>query len=103
MLTESEFRKLADAELKALAQKLDPIDGLSADGTADALTIEFDDGERFVLNQQGPTRQIWFAASFEAAHFSYDGQNWLDAKTGEALRARISRDVSRKVGAAVAL
>ena len=105
MLTEGEFRKLADDELKALAKKLDAVGELTADIAADALVIEFDDGEKFVLSQQPPTRQLWFAASFQAGHYDFHEASrvWKDDKTGEDLHARISRDVSKKLGRSFAL
>jgi CyaY protein len=105
MLSESEFRKLAEAELKALATALDPLTELTVDLANDILTIEFDDGQKYVANLQGPTRQIWFAANFAAGHYDYDpaAQAWRDSKTGEALRTRIARDVGQKLGKGIAL
>jgi iron donor protein CyaY len=105
MLTESEFRKVADEELKALAKLLDPSTELTVDVANDALTIEFDDGDKFVLNEQGPTRQLWFAASFQAAHFDFDASSrtWKDDKTGEQLRVRVARDIGKKLGKPVSL
>lgn len=105
MLAEQEFRKLADDELKSLAKKLDAFSELTADISADALLIEFDDGEKFILSQQPPTRQLWFAAAFQAGHYDFDeaARTWKDDKTGEALRARIARDIGTKLGRTVAL
>lgn len=99
MLSEPEFRKLADDELKSISRALDRYTELTVDYANETLTIEFDDGDKFVLNEQGPTRQIWFAAAFEAAHFELDptaGQ-WKDTKRGEELHARVSKAVGEKL------
>jgi len=103
MLDEHDFRKMADEELKALSRKLDVYAELSVDFANETLTVEFDDGDKFVVNQQGASRQIWFAAAFQAAHFDWDGSGWKDSKTGEALRVRVARDVGKKIGKPVAL
>lgn len=105
MLSETDFRHLADDELRAIAAKLDPLPDLTVDHANDIVTIEFDDGEKFVLNQQAPSRQLWFAAAFQAGHYDFDpsAKVWKDSKTGEPLRARVSRDLSRKLGRSVAL
>jgi len=105
MLDEQAFRKLADDELKSLANKLDSITELTSDIAADALLIEFDDGDKFILSQQPPTRQLWFAAAFQAGHYDFDeaAHTWKDDKTGEQLRARIARDIGEKLGKPISL
>lgn len=105
MLSESEFRKLADDELKKLSRALDLVRELTVDYANETLTIEFDDGDKFVINEQGAARQIWFAAAFEAAHFDFDpaSKRWKDTKRGEELGARVSAAVSKKLGKPVAL
>jgi iron donor protein CyaY len=103
VLSEPEFRKLADDELKALARGLDVHTELSVDYANETLTLEFEDGDKFVINEQGASRQIWFAAAFRAAHFDWDGAAWKDAKTGEQLRARIAQDVGQKLGKPISL
>ena len=105
MLSESDFRHLADDELRAIAARLDPLSELTVDHANDIVTIEFDDGEKFVLNQQAPSRQLWFAAAFQAGHYDYDAaaRVWKDHKTGETLRARVARDLGHKLGKSVAL
>jgi CyaY protein len=105
MLTEPEFRQLAHEELEAIARVLDPLGELTVDLANDILTIEFDDGSKYVANLQGPSRQIWFAANFAAGHYDYDAQArlWRDSKTAEPLRTRVARDVGQKLGRSIAL
>ena len=70
------------------------------DLASDILTIEFDDGAKFVSNLQGPSRQIWFAANFSAAHYDFHDASaqWRDSKTAEVFRVRVARDVGAKLG-----
>ena len=105
MLDEAQFREKAHAELDAVAQALDPLAELSVDLANDILTIEFDDGQKFVGNLQGPSRQIWFAANFSAGHYDFDAASsqWRDSKTAEVFRVRVARDVGQKLGRALTI
>ena len=49
-LTEHEFEKRADAELKKLSLALDEVDDLEADLQMGVLTITFTDGTRYVVS-----------------------------------------------------
>jgi iron donor protein CyaY len=102
---ESAFRKVAIKELEHISGKLDAFTELTVDLASEILTVEFDDGDKFVANLQGPTQQIWFAARYQAGHFSWDdvAKDWLDSKTKETLRARVARDVEFKLKKPVAL
>ena len=105
LLEEKEFRSLADQELRAISGVLDGFIDLTVDLASDILTIEFEDGTKFVANLQGPTRQIWLAADFTAGHFDFDpvARQWVDSKTGEVLRVRLARDLSQKLGRSIQL
>jgi iron donor protein CyaY len=105
MLDETEFRAVAHTELEYLAKVLDPIPELTVDLASDILTIEFEDGGKFVGNLQGPSRQIWFSANFAAGHYDFDAvaKVWKDSKTQEVFRVRVARDVGQKLGRSVAL
>ena len=96
---EAAFRKVAGKELESLSSKLDGFTELTVDYASEILNIEFDDGDKFVANLQGPTQQIWFAARYQAGHFAWDdaAKDWLDSKTKETLRARVARDVGFKL------
>src|SRR5438105_4510825 len=56
MISEQDFRKLADDELKAISRALDAYTELTVDYANETVTLEFDDGDRFVLNEQGAAR-----------------------------------------------
>jgi CyaY protein len=102
-LTEQEFRRHADVALEALKQSL-----ITAEETADfevedqsgALHISFEDGARFVISPNAPVRQIWISAL--ATSFKLDwsdlSRNFVLTKTGEGLKALLSRLINQQLG-----
>ncbi len=67
------------------------------------LTIEFDDGAKFVVNAQAPMQQLWLAARSGGLHFALQGASWKDLRSGEEFFAALSRVVSDQLGRAVSL
>ena len=105
-MDESQFDKLAGAELKALDEALGALEGLEVDSNGEVITVGFDDGGApMVLNSHRAARQIWLSAEMKAAHYSWDEarQCWLDARSGEELHARLSVVLTKKLGRGVAL
>ena len=106
MLGEAEYLQLAD---ECLARVATWIDGLDADeidySTRDGMvSLEFPDGARFVLNRQGPARQMWFAAVDQAWHYNWDAVRgmWVDDRDGHEFFANLVATVGKKVGHPVA-
>jgi iron-sulfur cluster assembly protein CyaY len=96
------FIKLADACLSRVEEALEDIDPdvldfNSADGL---LQLEFADGTKFILNRQSGNHQMWLAAGVRAWHFDWTpaSEEWLDARDGKELFARLSQVVSEKLG-----
>ena len=105
-LSEQEFDQLADATLRALDKALNAIeDGLEADLESGILTIEFQDGIKYVVNSHRAARQIWMAAERSAWHFDYvpAKNQWIAPKNGDELLSAVAGVVSRKLGRAVSL
>ena len=105
-MDESQFDKLAGAELKALDEALEALDGLEVDSNGEVITVGFPDGGApMVVNSHRAARQIWLSAEMKAAHYSWDEgtSTWLDARSGEELHARLSVVLTRKLGRAVSL
>jgi len=71
-IDEATFDDLADRALRALDGALNDVDGIEADLESGILSIEFPDGERFVVNSHRAARQIWMAARANAWHFDVD-------------------------------
>ncbi len=63
-LTESDYDAVAVPALHQLIESLDALSQASVEAelASDILTIEFDDGTRYVLNSHRAARQIWLSA-----------------------------------------
>lgn len=103
-LSERDFEKAADEELKKLSKALDGTDDIEADLQMGVLTILFSDGARYVVNSHRAAKQIWGAAERSAWHFDphADGR-WVAAKNGDELWSTVERLLSNKLGRAVTL
>jgi len=105
-MDEASFDSAARAELTRIEDALadvdpDDVEVSTSDGV---LRLELRDGTKIVINSHRAARQIWMAAVASAWHFdpAADGR-WRAAKTGEELRATVSRLVSEHVGVALPL
>lgn len=101
------FLHRADLCLERVANWLedfdpDELDFAAADGV---LTLEFADRQKFVLNRQTATDQMWFAAGARAWHYDWEPESgtWRCDKDGHELLARIGEVVSAKLGRDVAV
>ncbi len=102
-LTEREFEHRADDVLRALERALSATDGLEVDLESGILTLEFDDGIKYVINSHRAAAQIWMAAELRAWHFDPSANGWIAGKSGDELWATVEGVVARKLGRGVAL
>lgn len=104
-IDERTFDLTADRTLHALETSLNELDGLEADLESGILTVEFEDGVRFVINSHRAARQIWIAAGAQAWHFDVDpaSERWTATKTGEELWACLEEQISKKLGRRIQL
>jgi len=105
-MDKQQFVKLSDACLARVADWLEPFDPDELDyATSDGVvTLVFPGNQRFVLNRQSATNQMWFAAGARAWHYNWDEtrQAWFDDRDGHALYERIAQVVSEKLKRTVA-
>ncbi|WP_437309853.1 iron donor protein CyaY [Sorangium sp. So ce388] len=105
-LSEREFDAVADRSLRALDRGINEIpDGVEADLQSGILTLEFEDGVKYVVNSHRAARQIWMAAERAAWHFDYQPSEgrWVAQRTSEELWSTVEAVLSRKLGRAVKL
>src|SRR5512139_1490436 len=86
-ISERDFERAADDTLRKLERALGDLDGLEVDLQMGVLTLEFQDGTRYVINSHRAARQIWMAAERNAWHFDPRdaGASWQAAKDGAEL------------------
>jgi CyaY protein len=99
------YLRAVDACLERVARALDvdeALDVMSSDGL---VTIEFEDGTKYVLNRQSGALQMWFAAGARAWHYDLDEGSgaWRDDRDGHDLYGRISEVVGAKLGRPVSI
>jgi CyaY protein len=106
-ITEQDYEERALPELRSLVAALDTIDapGIECELASDILTIEFESGDRYVVNSHRAARQIWMAAERSAWHFDWDDAagSWIAKKTGDELWSTLARVLSSKLGQPVKL
>ena len=74
-MDDSSFTKLASETLASLTHNIEDVLGDRADIDLQdgILTIDLDEGGRYVVNKHLPNRQIWLSSPLSgAAHFAYD-------------------------------
>lgn len=105
-MDETSFDKVARDELRAIEDafaEIDPdlVDVSTSDGV---LRLDLRDGTKIVINSHRAARQIWMAAVATAWHFDpADTGKWRASKSGDELRATLTRLVREHVGVTVAL
>ncbi len=95
-----EYYRAAQACLERVARWLDQFEDVDTTSGDGIVTMEFEDGARFVLNRQSAASQIWFAAGARAWHYNWDPleEAWVDDRDNHALDARIAEVVGEKLG-----
>ncbi len=104
-MDESAFDKAARDELHAIEDALAEIDPDDVEiSTSDGiLRLDCRDGTKVVINSPRAARQIWMAAVSTAWHFDPIGDRWVAAKTGDDLRATVTRLLAEHGGVTVRL
>jgi CyaY protein len=99
-MDEPAYRGAADACLERAVRWLDEMEELDVTAGDGLVTIEFDDGVRFVLNRQSAARQMWLAAGARAWHYDWDAARgaWVDDRDGHELFARLAGTIGDKLG-----
>ena len=84
MTTDHDFAESARRALLAVEAALDTLadDQVDTDLEEGVLTIEFESGERFVLNVNSPAREIWLSANRRAWHFAPRGSEFVSTAAG---------------------
>ena len=105
-MNEQEFEARAGEALRKLEAALrDAADELEVDLADGILTLEFEDGSKFLLNSHGASQQIWLSANMSAWHFAWHEPtgSWRDTKSGAELFTELGLLVGQKLSQPVKL
>jgi CyaY protein len=91
---------LARIEQGIIDAEIDADASFVSDGV---LEVEFEDGGKMIVNRHDVSRQIWVAGRTGAYHFLWDGQGWVDTRSGQSLLAVVSGLASEMAGQRVVL
>ncbi|HUW25477.1 MAG TPA: iron donor protein CyaY [Gallionella sp.] len=73
-MIESEFNRLADAALTRIETAIDQSGGdVECNRSGNVLEIEFDNGQKAIINRHDVNQEIWVAARSGGFHYA-----WLD-------------------------
>ena len=100
-MTESEFLDLTDSVLDSLQSALDAVDlDLDYQLNNGVLELEFENGEKMVINRHMPNREIWVAAKSGGFHFALDeAQQWVSRRDGSELHQLVSQLIAGSAAA----
>lgn len=100
-MNETEFLNLTDTIFASIEQAIDDT-GLDADylTTGNVLEIEFDNGEKIVVNRHTANQEIWIAAKSGGYHFGWKEGQWIAARDGAELFSTLATAIRTASGEA---
>lgn len=89
-MNESEFNLLADAALARIEAAVDDCGGeVECNRSGNLLEIEFDDGQKIIINRHDVNQEIWVAAKSGGFHYAWQDGVWYSRRDGSELYARL--------------
>ena len=100
-MTESEFLQLSDAIFDQIEAAIDD-HALDADTLrqGNVLEIEFDSGEKVIVNRHASNQELWIAAKSGGYHFSRRGGDWIASRDGSEFFATLAEAIRAGSGEA---
>lgn len=87
-MNESEFNQLADAALARIEAAADDTDA-ECNRSGNVLEIEFDNGQKIIVNRHDANREIWVAAKSGGFHYAWQDGAWRSQRDGSELFAKL--------------
>ncbi|MCK9199775.1 MAG: iron donor protein CyaY [Gallionella sp.] len=89
-MIESEFNQLADAALARIEKAVDDCGGdVECNRSGNVLEIEFDNGQKIIVNRHDINREIWVAAKSGGFHYAWKDGVWHSQRDDSELFARL--------------
>lgn len=90
-MTESEFNQLADATLARIETAIDHCGGgVECNRNGNLLEVEFDNGQKVIINRHDINQEIWVAAKTGGFHYAWQDGVWRSQRDNSELFARLS-------------
>lgn len=86
-MTENEFNAAADAVFRLIEQAADACD---YDSNGVVMEIEFESGNKIIVNRHVPNQEIWLAAKSGGFHYALQGGQWLSQRDGTELFSKLT-------------
>ncbi len=89
-MNESEFNQLADAALARIETAVVGCGGdVECNRSGNVLEIEFDNGQKIIVNRHDVTQEIWVAAKSGGFHYAWQDGAWRSQRDGSELYAKL--------------
>lgn len=89
-MTESEFNQLADAALARIETAVDNCGGdVECNRSGNVLEIEFDNGQKIIINRHDVNQEIWVAAKSGGFHYAYQNGAWHSRRDNGELFSKV--------------
>lgn len=89
-MSEGEFNQLADNALARIEAAIDHGGGnVDCNRGGNVLEIEFDNGQKIVINRHDINREIWVAAKSGGFHYAWRDGAWRSQRDGSELFGKL--------------
>lgn len=90
-MTENEFNTAADAVFRRIEHANDNSDqDIDYDSDGVVMEIEFENGNKIIVNRHVPNQEIWLAAKSGGFHYALQGGQWLSQRDGTELFSKLT-------------
>jgi len=90
-MTESEFNQLADAALARIETAIDHCAGdVECNRSGNVLEVEFDNGQKIIINRHDVNQEIWVAAKSGGFHFAWQAGIWYSRRDNGELFSKLA-------------
>jgi len=90
-MTESEFNQLAGAVLARIETAIDHCGGdVECNRSGNVLEIEFDNGQKIIINRHDVNQEIWVAAKSGGFHYAWQDGAWHSQRDSSELFSKLA-------------
>ncbi len=89
-MTESEFNQLADDALALIETSIDECGGdVECNRSGNVLEVEFDNGQKIIINRHDVNQEIWVAAKSGGFHYVWQDGIWHSRRDNGELYSKL--------------